>query len=192
MSEHRNESETTIHGVLRGGVVRLLEPSPWADGTQVAVQLAPMQDGASAIDIGHVIVAGFGLAGRWVVDIFDRHGIEYVVVEQNPETVKRCKLLGKKFILGDISEEATLVAAGIDRAGILALTVPDEKAVLQATKVARRLNPEIYMVARTTYTSSGMEASQLGADAVVKAEEAVANRFYELILHKIRANVASE
>ncbi len=152
------------------------------------VRLAEAPNGHVDKRIGLVIIAGLGLAGRWVADIFDRHGIDYIVVEQNRDTVKRQKLLGKKIILGDISDEATLIAAGIDKADILALTIPDEQAVLNATKIARKLRPHIYIVARTTYSSSGMEAAQLGADAVVKAEQAVANRFYELLLYKLRSS----
>ena len=104
----------------------------------------------------------------------------------------RQKLLGKKIILGDISQEPTLISAGIDTADILALTIPDEQAVLKATKVARRLRPGIYIIARTTYSSSGLEAAQLGADAVVKAEQAVANHFYELLLRKLRSTPGEE
>jgi len=65
------------------------------------------------------------------------------------------------------------------------VTVPDEQAVLTATKLARRLNPNIYIVARTLYSSSGMQATQFGADEVVKAEQVVARQFYEMLLRKI-------
>ncbi len=178
----------TYRGIFRSGLVRMLEDAPWDEGTPVEVCLAEEPSAFVINQIGHVIVAGFGLAGRWVAEIFDRHGIDYIVVEQNPDTVKRQKLLGKKIILGDISQEPTLISAGIDTADILALTIPDDQAVLKATKVARRLRPGIYIVARTTYSSSGLEAVQLGADAVVKAEQAVANHFYELLLRKLRSN----
>ncbi len=185
MTNEQSVDSGSYRGIFRGGLVRLLEDAPWDEGTPVEVSLAETPSADVINQMGHVIVAGFGLAGRWVAEIFDRHGIDYIVVEQNPDTVKRQKLLGKKIILGDISQEPTLISAGIDTADILALTIPDEQAVLEATKVARRLRPGIYIVARTTYSSSGMEAAQLGADAVVKAEQAVANNFYELLLRKL-------
>ncbi len=187
MTNKQSVDSGTYRGIFRNGLVRLLEDAPWDEGTPVEVSLAEAPNTEVINQMGLVIVAGFGLAGRWVAEIFDRHGIDYFVVEQNPETVKRQKLLGKKIILGDISQEPTLISAGIDTADILALTIPDEQAVLKATKVARRLRPGIYIVARTTYSSSGMEAAQLGADAVVKAEQAVANHFYELLLRKLRS-----
>lgn len=180
------KKEQSYRGLYRGGLVRLLEETPWEDGCEVEVRLVKPQPSPEECNIGQVLVAGYGLAGRWVVQVLDRHGIDYTLIEQNEETVRRQLLLGKNVVLGSVSLEQTLVTAGVENASILALTIPDEKAVLKATHIARRLNPKIYIVARTMYTSAGMEASQLGADAVVKAEQAVAYRFYELLLHKIQ------
>jgi voltage-gated potassium channel Kch len=182
-SQRQNE----YMGVYLDGVIRLSAEVDWADGTTVCVRVAePLPGrGASGAELGRVIIAGFGLAGRWIADIFDRHGIEYVVVETNAATIEAQRKIGREVIEGNIADEATLRAAGIDSACILALTVPDEQAVLTATKLARRLNPDIYIVARTLYSSSGMQAAQFGADEVVKAEQVVARQFYEMLLRKI-------
>jgi len=171
-------------GTYKDGLIHLDAPVNWGNGTRVVVRVAEPQTVVPS-ELGPVIIAGFGLAGRWVADIFDRHGIEYVIVDENPQTVSSQKALGRRAVLGDIGQEATLREAGIDRASILALTVPDERAVLEATRLARRLKPDIYIVARTTYTSAGMQAVQLGADEVIKAEQTVARQFYEMLLRKV-------
>lgn len=178
------------HGMYRDGCVELDGPVNWPPGTRVVVRVAPpaCTPSSEAQSFGPVIIAGFGLPGRWVADIFDRHGIEYLIVDSNPETVKVQRGLGRTVIEGDIAEEETLVRSGIDRSSILALTVPNEQAVLRATELAKKLNPEIYIVARTMYSSSGIEASRLGADEVVKAEQAVARQFYEMLLRKLNAH----
>jgi len=174
-------------GTFRDGCVYLDAPVNWPAGTRVLVRVAPPATSANAQPFGPVIIAGFGLPGRWVADIFDRHGIEYRVVDNNPETVRVQRSLGRTVIQGDISEEETLVRAGVAQASILALTVPNEQAVLKATELARKLNPGIYIVARTTHSSAGMEASRLGADEVVKAEQAVARQFYEMLLRRLNS-----
>lgn len=171
-------------GVYEGGAIRLDAPVDWRDGTRVLVRVAEPESPADGV-LGPVIIAGFGLAGRWVADIFDRHKIEYVIVDENAETIEVQKRLGQRAVLGDISQASTLREAGIDRASILALTIPDEDAVLRATRLARELKPGIYIVARTNYTSVGMQASQVGADDVVKAEQAVARQFYEMLLRRL-------
>lgn len=178
-------------GVYHAGVIHLSARVDWPDGTPVVVRHACREPACVNGPLGKVIIAGFGLAGRWIAEIFDRHGIEYVVVEKNPETVEAQRKLGIKVVEGNISDEQTLRQAGIEEASILALTVPDEKAVLDATRLARSLKPQIYIVARTQHTSAGMQASQLGANDVLKGEQVVARQFYELLLRKISATQPS-
>lgn len=177
--------QTEYMGVYENGVVRLVGRVNWPDGTTVCVRISETCMADAASRLGKVIIAGFGLAGRWVADIFDRHKIDYTIVESNRETVETQRRLGRSIVEGDVGNEDTLRQAGIEDASILALTVPDEEAVFRATRLARNLKPGIYIVARTMYASSGMQASQLGADEVIKAEQVVARQFYEMLLRKI-------
>ena len=171
--------------VYRHGRLELTGPVDWPSGTRVAVRPVEPPPELSPVSAGPVVIAGFGLAGRCVADLLDNGGIEYVVVEKNPVTVETQACLGRRIIQGDISEESTLHEAGIESASVLALTIPDEQAVLEATALARRLQPGIYIIARTTYTSAGLKASQLGADEVIKAEQAVALQFYERLQQRL-------
>lgn len=172
-------------GIYENGVVHLSAKVDWPDGIRVSVRVADIVSDVNNEALGKVIIAGFGLSGRWVADIFDRHGIDYTIIERSKETIEAQRKLGRQVIEGNVSEEATLREAGIEDASILALTVPDEQAVLEATQLARRMRPGIYIVARTMYSSSGMRASQLGADDVIKGEQAVARQFYEMMLRKL-------
>ncbi|MHC5111857.1 MAG: NAD-binding protein [Planctomycetota bacterium] len=163
---------------FRDGRVELNEPVDWPDGTEL--EIVPMESSSGMINVnGPVIIAGFGLSGRCVADLLDSAGIEYVVIEKNPSTVEIQRALGRSIIEGDVTDASTLMAAKMHSASMLALTIPDEEAVLRATSLARKLRPEIFIIARTTHASKGMQASQLGADKVIKAEQAVAIQFYE-------------
>lgn len=172
-------------GIYRDGQVHLDAPVDWPSGTHVEVRVAELAQPETAAAVGPAIIAGFGLPGRLAADLFDRYQIDYVVVERNAETVSRQRRLGRRVITGDICDESTLVRAGVRAAGILALTIPVEEAVLRATALARRLNRSIYIIARTVYSSSGLQASKLGASAVVKAEQAVAREFYEKLVRRL-------
>jgi voltage-gated potassium channel Kch len=193
MSSNDDAPQRTEYlGLYENGAIRLSARVNWPDGTPVLVRAAELTKEDAVEHLGHVIVAGFGLAGRWIADIFDRHGVPYVVVEKNLKTVEAQRKLRRKVIEGDIADEATLREAGIEDAAILALTIPDEEAVLAATKLARSIKPEIYIVARTLYSSSGLQATQLGADEVIKAEQVVARQFYEMLLRKIMGRSDNE
>ncbi len=163
-----------------------LEGDPgWLEGTRLLV--TPLVPSDTMLDLGgHVIIVGFGLAGRGVADLLDQVKLLYTIVEMNPVTVETQRALGRDIFEGCGTDAETLVKAGINKAAILALTIPDEEAVLNAITLARRLRPEIYIIARTNYSSKGMKAAQLGADDVIKAEQAVAFQFYDKLQRRIR------
>ncbi len=157
----------------------------WPSGTRLIVTPVRPISCDDGLD-GHVIIAGFGLAGRCVADLLDHAKVSYSIVEKNPVTVETQRALGRRVIEGDATDTRTLLEAGLGEAAILALTIPDEDAVLSATSLARRLCAEVYIIARTNYSSKGMTATQLGADDVIKGEQAVAWQFYERMSRKIR------
>lgn len=124
-----------------------------------------------------VIISGYGIPGRFVAEYCDRHGIPYVVIERNPTVALRCQSAGTRIMEGDSRDAQTLRDAGINESTDLAITLPDDVAVLDTIVTARRLNPSIRIIARTTYVSGGMEATKRGADNVVVAEQVVAQQF---------------
>jgi CPA2 family monovalent cation:H+ antiporter-2 len=168
----------------RNRQVHLDEPADWREGTRLAVTPIELEETAAPID-GNVIIVGFGLSGRCVADLLDQARLPYTVIEQNPVTVETQRALGREIVEGDATNVETLIAAGLNDAAVLALTIPDEDAVLKATSLARRLRPDIHIIARTNYSSKGMQASQLGADEVIKAEQAVALLFYDKLRRRI-------
>lgn len=177
-------SEQSLSAVYQGGKVVLDAPADWPDGTRVFVTpLAP--PGAQSDIAEHVIIVGFGLAGRCVADLLDKTNITYTIVEKNQVTVETQRALGRDIVAGNAASADTLMRAQLTKASILALTIPDEEAVLEAIALARRLHPNIYIIARTNYASKGMKASQLGADDVIKAEQAVALQFYDRLSRRL-------
>lgn len=129
----------------------------------------------------HVIIAGFGVGGRFIAEYLREKQIQFVVVEMNPSTCDTQRTLGVNMIEGSIADEEILRRAGVETASVLALAIPDEEAALRATERANAIRPEIHIIASTRYTSTGLEALQKGADEVIVAEQAVAQEFYRRI-----------
>jgi CPA2 family monovalent cation:H+ antiporter-2 len=126
---------------------------------------------------GPVVIAGFGVPGRAVAEWVASHRVPYVVIEQNDQIVGRCSKTGTPIIAGDVRDENILKQAGIEKAALFAITVPVDAVVRIAVEMARRLNPQIHIIARCTYISGGLEAHRLGANETVVAEEIVAHEF---------------
>ena len=134
---------------------------------------------------GHVIIAGYGIVGRCVADTLAPLNIPFCIVELNRATVSRLAHCAVTIIEGDIRNKDILIQAGIERAVALALAMPDEHQVLEALKVARRLSPDIPIIVRTTFSSAGLQAQQLGATTVV-AEQVVAREFASVLSTSLR------
>ena len=87
----------------------------------------PHHPGASALAPGaYVVIAGFGLSGRAVAEQLEERDISYCVIETNVSTVNRCLRTGMRIIDGSVLDEATLRQANIERATLVALTIPDD------------------------------------------------------------------
>ncbi|MCA9305244.1 MAG: cation:proton antiporter [Phycisphaerales bacterium] len=134
----------------------------------------------------HVIVAGFGLVGRAVSDRLKPSGATVTVVELNPKTVRTQQSKGRSIIYGDIANPEVLETAGIHHADALILTVPDEEAVLASCRIARQINPHIFIVARTNVVSKGFLAKGLGADVAVIEELAAAETMERIVADRLK------
>ncbi len=138
-------------------------------------------DGATEMLDGHAIVAGFGVPGRAVADLLASRGVDYCVIEMNPETVVRLARVATPVIPGDVADESVLQQAGIARATLIAIAVPSDPAVLAAVSLARRLNPAVRIIARCRHISTAIEAARRGADEVVSEEQVVAEAFARVV-----------
>src|SRR4051812_16571286 len=107
---------------------------------------APSVANSSAVNERHVIIIGFGLSGRAVVNNVIERGISYIVIETNPATVTRCTPGGLHIIEGDARHPAVLRRAGIDRATDIAVTVPNDRIGLEIVEQARRMNATVRII----------------------------------------------
>lgn len=120
------------------------------------------------------IIAGYGLPGRAAAQALRLRNQAYCIIELNPATVDRCEKGGTPIIEGDCRNPQVLQQAGISKAKSILILIPNEKSAIEATIEARKLNPDIHIVTRCHYTSSGIDARSHGANEVVVEEQIVA------------------
>ena len=118
----------------------------------------------------HVVVAGYGRTGRAVVDALQTVGLPYLVVDQHRESLQGLLDQDVPAIWGDITSDAIQRAAGIDRARMLVMTVPDWSAVRLGIERARQRHPRLFVVARAGTLERVETLRQLGIEAVVQPE----------------------
>jgi len=118
----------------------------------------------------HLIVAGYGLGGHHLARAAKTAGIPYVILEMNPDTVRRERDNGEPILYGDASQAAVLEHVGVARARILAVVISDPAAIGRIVSTARALNPGLHIVVRTRFVSEIEPLLQLGAQEVVAEE----------------------
>jgi voltage-gated potassium channel len=122
-------------------------------------------------DIGklknHFIVCGAGRVGTRVIREMAARGVDFVVIERAPAVAERLLEQGYLVLMADATEEATLRAAGIDRAQGIVCAASSDPENLYTTLSARELNPHIYIVARANEETAEPRLRKAGANKVV-------------------------
>ena len=73
----------------------------------------------------HVVIVGFGVAGRNVAHVLKHLGLRYLILELNPHTVRKLRAEGHEVQYGDACRQEVLERAGVAHARSLVLTVPE-------------------------------------------------------------------
>ena len=132
----------------------------------------------------HLIIIGYGFNGKTLSHAARNAGIPYVIIETNPETVRHEKKKGEQIHYGDASHEAVLKSANIDSARILVVGISDFVATRKIIDIAKCLNPDIYIIARTRYISEIKRLNELGADEVIPEEYETSVEIFVRLLKK--------
>jgi monovalent cation:H+ antiporter-2, CPA2 family len=117
---------------------------------------------------GPVIVAGVGRFGQVVNRLVQGAGFKTVVLDNDFETVQTMRRFGFRGYFGDPTRPDVLHAAGIERARVLVVALDDRKAATQLVTYARRVRPDLHIVARAYDRVHVYELYQAGANDIVR------------------------
>jgi voltage-gated potassium channel len=129
---------------------------------------------------GHYILCGYGRVGLTVARELVHAGRKVVVIDILPESLARARREGFLEVEGDATEEATLRAAGIERAKGLITTIDSDAHNVYVILSARALNPGLFVVARANTADSEARLMQAGASRVVSPYTMAGHRLAEL------------
>ncbi len=120
-----------------------------------------------------VIVVGLGPAGRHVVRTLKARGFAPVIIDVNPMSRQFASQEEVEIHLGDATREEILHHAGLHRACMVVITVPDPKISIQTIQTIRQLDPDISLVVRSRYNRHRDDLTEAGATVVVDEETTV-------------------
>ncbi|MCS7280378.1 MAG: cation:proton antiporter [Desulfobacterota bacterium] len=131
----------------------------------------------------HVIIIGFGLNGRNLARVLKESQIPYVILELNPETVRKSRKRGEPIYYGDGTSPEILRKLGIRFAKVLVVAISDPIATKRIVEIARMENRKLHIIVRTRYVSEMEELLALGADEVIPEEFETSLEIFGRVLH---------
>lgn len=132
----------------------------------------------------HVIIVGYGPTGRNLSRVLKATDVPYCILELNGETVRRMRAKGEPIYYGDVSTQEVLKHLGIQHARSLVVAISDPASIRRATRLARELNPHLYILVRTRYEVEIDELYRLGANEVIAEEFETSIELFARVLRR--------
>ncbi len=147
---------------IADALLKLPLPSSWKTGLKASQTI----ESPSATNRGLIIV-GYGTNGRHLSLAASLSGISRVIIELNPETVRKEREKGTPIFQGDASQATVLMHAGIMNCALLVIVISDPNATKRIISAARALNQSVHIICRTRFLSEVDALLALGADEVI-------------------------
>jgi voltage-gated potassium channel len=140
-------------------------------GGQITDELKRMQQERTIETLDdHVVVCGYGMFGRTVVEQLDVDEQGIVIIEQDDDIVVEAEREDHLVVDGDARRESVLERAGIERAETVVAAVDNSNVNIQIAIVVRELVPDAELVVRIGEKEYTKLARRAGADSVVIPE----------------------
>ncbi|MCB0515856.1 MAG: potassium channel protein [Chitinophagales bacterium] len=119
----------------------------------------------------HIIVCGYGRYGSEISAQFRLHNMDFVVIDNKPEAVEKMRNIPNfNYIDGDVTQDETLLQAGIEYARALVTTVSEDIENVYVVLTARQINPTLNIISRGIDAKSERKLLQAGANHVIMPE----------------------
>ncbi len=138
---------------------------------------------------GHAILCGFGRVGRVIEQALRANGVDYAVVDQDIHIISDLRGRGVPALYGSASNPVLLEQAGLERARVLIVAIPDPVSARQIVEHARRVNPWLDIVVRTHSDAERELLRERGVNEAVVGELELA---LEMSRHALRRFGATE
>jgi CPA2 family monovalent cation:H+ antiporter-2 len=143
------------------------------------------RDGERPLE-NHVIIAGYGLTGQELAHALKDCGVPYVIVDINPDNVRRAIRHGEPAWFGDCTSTDVLESLGVRRAREMVLSINDLEATIRTIHAVARVSPALPVLARTQYAADIDRVIKAGAAEVVTAELEASVQMMQIVLDRCR------
>ena len=115
----------------------------------------------------HAILCGFGRNGQYMARFLAEEGIQSIALDLDPDRVREAAAGGESVVFGDAGRKEALLAAGLQRASVVVVTVSDTALSEKVLHHVQQLRPELPVVVRTADEKDMARLIRAGAAEVV-------------------------
>ncbi len=119
----------------------------------------------------HVIICGYGPVGQNLHANLKSMHIPVVILDMNPDTIKKLLNEGHFALFGDARDREGLMAARVEHARGLAVTFPDKTPSLAILHTAREMNEALLLYARCKFKADMEAFEKAEIDHILLDEE---------------------
>ena len=129
----------------------------------------------------HVILVGYGRVGKLVAHGLRATPTAVLLIESQSDLAREARAEGFEVVTGNAVEPDVLREAGIERAHRMLIAIPEGFEAGAICEAARKLRPDLSVIARAHSDAQFAHLVEHGCDKVVLGEREIARQMLELI-----------
>lgn len=118
----------------------------------------------------HVVIVGYGRVGRHIEEVLTELAISHLVVEVDAGRIEALNQRGVPSLFGDAANSEVLNHAELGRARALVVSLPGQSNCERVVAAARRMAPNLPIIARAATETGVKQLAALGAQHVIHPE----------------------
>ena len=131
----------------------------------------------------HVIICGYGRLGKQAALELEKWKKPYVIIEADENISVHLQDSSELVVIGDATEDETLIRAGIKNAMGLIAALTDDVKNLFVTLTARKLNPVLTIVTKAEEDSSEAKLLSAGANKIISPAQIGGKRMASMLIN---------
>lgn len=130
----------------------------------------------------HYILCGASDSGQYVIEELLEEGVPIIVIDHDEQIVEELRKRDIMAILGDATEEETLLSANVKSARGLVSVLPRDSENILIVLTARELNPQLYIVVQSSNPANVKKIMKAGANNTVSPSQIGGTRMAAMVL----------
>src|SRR2546422_860560 len=126
--------------------------------------------GAEATRAGGVVLCGFGRVGSEIGEALRTFEIPYAVLERDPDICAQLRARGVPCVFGDAAHRELLARAGVARAPLVIVALPEIERARLAVAAVRALRADVPLLARAHGRAEAEALRAKGATEIIQPE----------------------